>query len=413
MNKREGLRFAWTSIWSQKLKSFFCTLGVVIGVTSLIAVVSIVAGMDRYIKEDFAGRIHGLNTFTVVQRPSINLGNVGDDTRRGWRRRPRITVDDYKFLREHVRSEVILSPASSDRSTVRSGNRIAPEIEIIAADAPYFRIRAYEVVKGRGFTQQEADRARPVAVIGSEIAEKLFPGVDPIDQPLHFAGSRFTVIGTVKPQGKLFGLSLDKFIVTPWTSPSKRIVNPPRILDSIEVKATDAPSMKTAMEEIELLLRQRRRLRPSDPNNFELETSAELLGAWEKISKMLFLALPGLVGIALVVGGIVIMNIMLIAVSERTREIGIRRSLGARQNDILFQFLLEATMLSAAGGALGVVLGIGTAKLVAATTPLPAAVSPTSVALGLLLGCGVGITAGLFPARKAARLDPIEALRQE
>jgi len=409
----DAVRSALAMIRAQKLKSFFSLLGVVIGVTSLIAVLSIVSGMDRYMREDFAGKIFGVNTFALRRRSAVIFSRPDDEVIREWRRRPRIRVEDYRYLRERLTTPAIMTPQSSEFASVRHESRVAQGVEIVAADADFFRIRAYEIDKGRPFTQLEADLGRPVAVVGSEVAEKLLGGGDPVGKAIHFAGTRFTVIGVVKSQGKLFGLSLDKFVVAPWTSAAAQVVNPPRLLDGITIKTASEKEMRDAMSEVEMLMRIRRHLRPGDKNNFEVETSAGILDAWAKVSKILYAALPGLVGISLVVSGIVIMNIMLIAVAERTREIGIRRSIGARRRDILVQFLLEAGTLSGLGGIAGIVLGIAISQVVQSTTSLPAVVSPLAVALGLLLGCGVGIASGLYPAWRAANLDPIEALRQE
>jgi len=223
----------------------------------------------------------------------------------------------------------------------------------------------------------------------------------------------YRVIGVVEKQGNLFGLSLDKFAVAPATAPLKRFVNPPRVVDALAVKAGSQADMRHAMTQAEAVLRSRRHLRPRQPDDFALETADEVLDFWGKISGILQYALPFLPGVSLVVGGIVIMNIMLMAVAERTREIGIRKSLGARRRDILQQFLVEATALAVVGAAMGVGIGIALAALVAATTPLPAAVAPWSIVAGVILGAGVGIVAGVYPATRAARLDPITALRAE
>src|SRR5437016_8623414 len=208
-------------------------------------------------------------------------------------------------------------------------------------------------------------------------------------------------------------MSLDKFVVAPALSPIQREVNPPGVVDALIVKANSEPEMREAMNQTEAIMRSRRHLRPRQDDNFAMETSEGVLDFWNKLSRILYAVGPGLVGISLVVGGIVIMNIMLMAVAARTREIGIRKSLGARRSDILRQFLVEATTLATVGASAGVGIGIAMAALVAALTPLPAAVAPWSIVVGVILGAGVGIVAGVYPATRAARLDPITALRAE
>jgi putative ABC transport system permease protein len=250
-------------------------------------------------------------------------------------------------------------------------------------------------------------------VLGHDLADKLFERQDPIGAEVKLFDIPYRVIGVVEKQGNLFGLSLDKFVVAPASAPLRRFVNPPRVVDALAIKANSQSEMREAMSQAEAVLRSRRHLRPRQADDFALETADEVLDFWGKISRILFYALPGLVAVSLVVGGIVIMNIMLMAVAERTREIGIRKSLGARRSDILRQFLVESTTLATVGAGAGVGIGIGLAALVAAVTPLPAAVAPWSIVVGVILGAGVGIVAGVYPATRAARLDPITALRVE
>ena len=286
-------------------------------------------------------------------------------------------------------------------------------MQVTAATERYFEIRSLTIEQGRAFTAQEVKAGLPVLVLGHDLAEKLFEGRDPIGGEVKIFDIPYHVIGVVEKQGNLFGLSLDKFAVAPASAPLRRYVNPPRVVDALAVKANSPSEMREAMSQAEAVMRSRRHLRPLQADDFALETADEVLDFWGKISGILRFALPFLPGIALVVGGIVIMNIMLMAVAERTREIGIRKSLGARRSDILRQFLVEATTLATVGAAAGVGVGIALAAVVAAISPLPAAVAPWSIVVGVILGAGVGIIAGVYPATRAARLDPITALRAE
>ncbi len=354
-----------------------------------------------------------MNTFRLRQFPDVQLGNVTDSTWRVWQRRPRISYDDALAVMHGLTVPVVTAWESSTRATLSAGRRQATGIEVTAATEQYFDIRSLKIELGRPFTAEEARSGLPVAVLGFELATKLFEGQDPLGREVKIFEVPYRVIGVVEKQGNLFGLSLDKFVVTPAGAPVKRYVNPPRVVDALAVKATTQADMREAMSQAEAIMRSRRHLRPRDGDTFALETADEVLDFWSKISRVLFVALPGLVAISLVVGGIVIMNIMLMAVAERTREIGIRKALGARRRDILRQFLVEAVTLATVGAAAGVGTGIALAGLIAAISPLPASVAPWSIAVGVLLGGGVGVVAGVYPATRAARLDPIAALRFE
>jgi putative ABC transport system permease protein len=409
----EAVRLAFSSIRAQKLKSFFSLVGVLIGVTFLIAVVSIVQGMNVYMTDKFAGALIGINTFSVRSQPNITMGNTTEEQWRQWQRNPRITNADAAFLQERMTTPVRFAREGWNRLSVSWRGRQAADINVHTVDAEFFRIKRWDIAEGRFFTPQEVTASADVIVLGHELAERLFQGRDPLGQTVAVGGLPHRVIGVVAEQGNLFGISLDKFAVTPITSPVRRLANRPQIIDAFHIQADDLPTMRAAEAEANALMRVRRGLRPGAVNNFHLETSEAALSEWEKISRILFLALPGLVAISLVVGGIVIMNIMLMAVAERTREIGIRKALGAKGRDIMAQFIVESATLSVTGAILGIGTGILLAFTVRAFTPLPAAVAPWSIFLGVGLGVAVGMIAGILPARQASRLDPIEALRHE
>jgi putative ABC transport system permease protein len=411
---REAVRLALQVIWAQKMKSGFSAIGVFIGVMFLIAVVSVLEGVDKYMTENVVETFMGINTFQLRQRPDFVADDVPREQWMAWRRREPITYDDADAVIAGITSvPVQWAWESTTGMDVEVGGRRIQSVRIVAATDGYFDIKGYDMASGRPFTAQEVRAGQPVAVIGFDLAEQLFAGRNPIGQDISLRGIPYRVIGVVETQGNVFGLSLDKFIVAPALSPIKRSVNRPRVIDQMLVKAGSPEDLEIAIMQSEAVMRSRRQLRPGDENSFELETSEGVLEFWGNINRVLMTALPMLVGIALVVGGIVIMNIMLMAVSERTREIGIRKALGARRTDILRQFLVESAALAGLGAIAGIACGIGAAALVSAVTFLPASVAPWSIPTAVGLGAGVGIMAGLYPASRAARLDPVDAMRQE
>ena len=408
----EAVRLALNTIRAQKLKSSFTLLGVTIGVMFLIAVVSIVEGMSKYMEEDFAGRLLGVNTFTLKRFPWFE-NNVTEEMWKEWQRRPRIYYSDLQSVTEVLPAGTRYAVESQDNERAFSAYARSREVEAHAVDGDYFTIKNYELTSGRTFTSRELEMGTPVMVIGSEVATHFFPNLDPLGRELRVGGIPYTVVGVMKKQGTLFGLSLDKIVLAPYHSPLHRLTNPRGDIDGIIVQAPTAMAMDDAMEQVRELMRGKRKLRPGLPDNFAMETSASALSFFEKLKGMLLIVGTALPAIGLVVGGMVIMNIMLVAVAERTREIGIRKSLGARRRDIMAQFLIEAATLSTFGAIIGILLGIAIAEFLDAVTPLPARVAPWSVVMATVLGTVVGIVSGVYPARRASRLDPIAALRQE
>ncbi|MFQ5537762.1 MAG: ABC transporter permease [Gemmatimonadota bacterium] len=409
----EGVVLAMQQIRTQKLKSFFSLLGVILGVTFLIVVVTVVEGMDRYVREDFTSQIFGVNTVTLRRWPSVNI-NTGAEEWRARLRRPRLTYEDADAIRSQLSIPARIGVQSDTGAEgVGDNGRSVTGMRVIGASPEIFAIRDLTVERGRLFTPREAQAGVPVVVIGAETAEVIFEDLDPLDRYIRIQGFPYRIIGVLERRGSLFGQSLDNLAVAPARSPVQSITNPHGVVDEIIVQTLDPDRLREAQLEVEGIMRARHRLRPTEENDFSLETADEAISFWDNISRILFLALPGLVAISLVVGGIVIMNIMLVSVMERTREIGVRKALGARRRDILTQVIIESATLSTVGAAFGVLIGLVFAWLVAALSPLPAAVAPKWIALGVALGLTVGIIAGVYPASRASKLDPVDALRYE
>jgi putative ABC transport system permease protein len=410
----DALRLALQQIRVQKLKSFFTIVGVTIGVMFLIAIISVVEGMNRYMEHDLVGKLVAVNSFELRSRPYFNLGDVTDAEVAEWRRRPRLVEDDLHPVVDALPPGTRWYMISEDQLTIQSAYARPRQAEVDAVTGDYFTIKKLGVTEGRVFTPQELESGALVVVIGQDIEKHFFATVNPIGHWVKMGGIPYTVVGVAEPQGSTIGISLDKFIIAPYRAPVHRLLNRDRgVIDGIIVQAPNQLILTDAMETARQAMRMRHRLHPSQPDNFSISTPESALAFWQKIKVVLRATAIVLPTIGLVVGGIVIMNIMLVAVAERTREIGVRKSLGARRRDILAQFLIESSTLSLGGALVGIGLGVVLAALVTKLSPLPVQVVPWSIGLAVVLGAGVGIVAGVYPATRAARLDPIAALRQE
>jgi putative ABC transport system permease protein len=410
----EAIRLALDTIRVQKLKSFFTALGVCIGVMFLITVVSIVNGMGKYMQDELVGKLIALNSFELRARPNINIGDVSRAQWLEYNHRQRIMEADVQPTVDALAPGTLWAMYSSDGIKVESQYSKPRTANVTAVDGQYFQIKKIGVTDGRQFTPDELTSGASVVILGPDLVKRLFPTVTAIDHDVKIDGKIYRVIGIGESQGSAFGQSFDNYIYAPFRSPVHRLLNrAPHVIDAVIVQVLTPEALNDAEERVREVMRARHKLHGWQKDDFTLETSDSALEFWNKIQKYLELAGVALPTVGLVVGAIVIMNIMLVAVAERTHEIGIRKALGAKRRDILIQFLIEATTLSTIGAAMGIGLGAGFAILIRTVTPMPTYVAPWSIALGVVIGAGVGIISGVYPASRASLLDPVTALRQE
>jgi putative ABC transport system permease protein len=403
----EAVSIAVGSLWAHKLRSVLTLIGVVIGVAAVIAVVSLVNGANQYV----ATRVFrlGADVFGLAKQPSI-VTNVDDFME--FQKRKRITVDDFEAVRELCGRCQEVGAALGGRVETKSGLNSLKDTNLRAWTPSMADLYDVDLTAGRHVTEADLRGAAPVCVIGNDLVENLLPGVDPVGKELRWNSVPCEVIGVGKKEGSTLGTSLDNWIILPLTTYVKDEGTQQDSL-RVTVRAGSAAKIQDTVDEVRQIMRGRHHLSYGTKDDFALETSDSFLSLWKDISGSFFLVTIAIASISLVVGGIVIMNIMLVSVTERTREIGVRKALGARRSDILLQFLIESSTISAFGGLIGVICGVLVAKVVSWISPLPSAVQWWSVLGGLLVALSVGLFFGTYPASKAAKLDPVEALRSE
>ena len=404
----EALKLAISAILGHKLRSFLTLLGVIFGVATVIVVVSLVEGFNRYVDEKIADI--GTNAF-AVRKYSIDDFSSVEALNAARRRNKDITLDDADALRARGGAIYDVGAKADTLGEVKYGPTSLSRIHISATTANIADIDRLEADAGRYFNKGEDDTRRHVCFIGADVAEKLFPRSDPLGETMRIDGRAFQIIGVGKSLGSVFGQSRDMYVAVPLST-FLALYGSRRSL-SVSVTSASEQSYQDAVDEARVVMRIRRRLAPNEKDNFGIITPNAINELRNQIFGTIQIAAIGVTSISLVVGGIVIMNIMLVSVTERTKEIGLRKSIGARRGDILKQFLAESTMLSLFGGAIGIIIAYLLAKLVAVLTPVPTALPWLAVTAALLVSGSVGLVSGVYPAWRAARLDPIEALRSE
>jgi putative ABC transport system permease protein len=413
MNFADVITTAVNEIRANKIRSFFTLLGIIVSVTFLVAVVAIIQGMNAYVSENLAGALIGrTHSRFAARRFSSDCSTMKAFAR--IQKRPRITEADAQAVIAAIPNATAISMQSgwpTPIADIISGDKTLGDVAVFGVTASYQVIQDYSFSHGRPLSDVDDRERRQVAVIGADVADHLFENVDPVGRDIRIMGSRFTIVGVIAKKGRVLGQSFDGFVLLPLSS--FEAVYGRRKTTTVSVKMPTAVEVAEGMALADGAMRESHRLRPGEESDYSIETADALVEFWKNLTRVLFAVIPAIVAIGIVVGGIVIMNIMMMSVTERTREIGIRKAMGARGRDIRRQFLAESVALAFIGGLTGVLVGWGMASLVAFASPLPARITTWSVLVALSLGAGVGVVFGVYPATRAARLNPIDALRAE
>jgi putative ABC transport system permease protein len=403
----EALKLALQSLWANKLRSILTLVGVVMGVASIIMVITLVNGADKYVATKLSG--YGADVFTVSRMASVIM--TPEEYLR-YQKRKIVRIEDYQAIKESCSNCAEVGAELSKSTNVVANGHSSDNTEVRGYTWTMLALSNVDIAIGRGFTQADEEHGTHNVIVGYDIVDNLLNGGDPIGREIRVDGIPYTIVGVGDRKGKTLGQSQDNWVAVPITTYQQTY----GYNDSMDIYARadgDAVAMERAKDQVRVLMRSRRHDAPGQEDDFEIETNDTFLDIWKQISSLFAYVVIGIASISLVVGGIVIMNIMLVSVTERTREIGVRKALGAKQRDVLLQFLIESATMSFVGGGLGVLGGIGVGKLITLVIGFPTSVPMWSIFLGLLLAGGVGIFFGVYPASKAAKLDPVVALRAE
>lgn len=405
--RAEVFRLALASLTTHKMRGALTILAIVIGITSVVGMVSMVEGVNRTLRQ----QLGSLGSDTIRVRrwdPGVFVGDIPDSLRK----RKHLTERDAEGIRESCPSVLAVSVTNRTQQRLRHGGEESRFTDVVGIDSYNLLVQGRKVEEGRPMTEAEIRTGTRVALIGPDIEEKLFPGVDPIGLRLQIGVQKFEVVGVMAGRGNFLGQSMDNYVLIPRPA-LRRFFGTPRQRIFISARPVRPELLPQALEEMTESLRRTRSLRPQDPNNFALVTQSNLVNLWNQLTGAFFIVIVAIASVALLVGGVGVMNIMLVGVTERTKEVGVRKALGATRSQILSQFLAEAMVLTGTGGVLGILIGAGMGKLVQWLTPLPSFVPVWAYIVAFLVSVGVGLFFGMWPAVRAARLDPVDALRYE